>query len=580
MNRRHTQRWLLICLGAPLWMACGGDSPSPQRVAPASELSETPAAETSAVLFPLPKPPLDRLEPQARELIQGLQADLQGTASAVDDIAAPEALWGELGQTYLAYDFTAAAAQCLANAEQLDPGNPRWPYYRAVVAQRRGDLAAAEAHLERTLELRPGDVPTVLRLARMALEAHDLEAAEQRFQEALADPAAAAYASYGLGRVAIERQDPQRAIVHFRQTLAQQPEATAVHHALGLAHRDAGSLDKATQHLALAGPQAPRFDDPWLAEASQKVTGARVHLSQGGRDRRAGRYDSAIQHFRRAIELAPEDPSGHHNLGVVLGDLGRHREAVGHLQLALELEPERIDALFDLAMAHSRLGQMDEAVANLDRVLTLDPLDHEARRRRAALHLQQGRTEMARTELRQMLTADTQDTASRWLLAQAEEAAGNPEAAGRHYEAVAVAEPDRLAAHLGVVRLWMASGDYGRVKGHLETALENPSSSPETRYPLQHLLARLLATCPDATLRNGPRALELAQQVFARQPTLPHGETLGLALAEAGRFEEATALQEQLVEQARRAGAPPALRQRLEMELASYRRGEAVRADH
>ncbi len=579
-NVYGTGGWVAVCLGLFLLAACGDNTPAPEQV-PATTTSEpVPAAAAGTVLWPLPKPVLDRLEPQARELITALQKDLQGTGSTAGDIAAPEALWGELGQTYLAYDFADAAAQCLANAQQLDPQNPRWPYYRAVVAQRRGDFAAAKGFLQHTLELRPGDVPSLLRLGRLALEEHNLDDAEQLFQEALLDPAATAYAHYGLGRVAIERQNPSRAILLFGQALTEQPEASAVHHALGLAYRDTDRLDEATHHLALAGPQAPRFSDPWLEEASRKVTGARVHLSQGSRDRRAGRYNSAMQHFRRAIELSPDDPSGHHNLGVLLGDLDRHQEAVGHLQSALELEPQRIDALFDLAMARSHLGQLDQAVSVLDRLLTLDSLDHEARRRRAAIYLQQGRVEMARAELRRMLATDAQDTASLWLLAQTEEAAGDHRAASRLYESVAVAEPDRLPAHLGVVRLRMDLRQYGLVKGHLEAALEHSSLSSATRRPLQHLLARLLATCPDATLRNGQRALDLAQQVFAQEQTLPHGETLGLALAEADRFAEATALQQQLIDQAQRAGAPTPLIQRLEMELASYQRGETIQADH
>ena len=57
----------------------------------------------------------------------------------------------------------------------------------------------------------------------------------------------------------------------------------------------------------------------------------------------------------------------------------------------------------------------------------------------------------------------------------------------------------------------------------------------------QNNLAWLLATCPDARLRNGARAVELAQQAVqlsgGNSPEIL--DTLAAAYAEAGRFPEA-----------------------------------------
>ncbi len=56
---------------------------------------------------------------------------------------------------------------------------------------------------------------------------------------------------------------------------------------------------------------------------------------------------------------------------------------------------------------------------------------------------------------------------------------------------------------------------------------------------LRHLLARVLATCPAAEGRDGNRALELGSQVLREQETLEHTESLAMAYAELGRFDEA-----------------------------------------
>ena len=51
-----------------------------------------------------------------------------------------------------------------------------------------------------------------------------------------------------------------------------------------------------------------------------------------------------------------------------------------------------------------------------------------------------------------------------------------------------------------------------------------------------------------------------------------------MALAEAGRFDDAAALQQQVVEQLAAGAAPAPPLERARARLATYRRGEAVRA--
>jgi tetratricopeptide (TPR) repeat protein len=71
----------------------------------------------------------------------------------------------------------------------------------------------------------------------------------------------------------------------------------------------------------------------------------------------------------------------------------------------------------------------------------------------------------------------------------------------------------------------------------------------------KHALARLLAACPEAALRDGRRALELAVQVFrsSAEPDFEYGQTLAMALAEAGEFDQAVSLQRSLLDVVKRA---------------------------
>jgi tetratricopeptide (TPR) repeat protein len=69
--------------------------------------------------------------------------------------------------------------------------------------------------------------------------------------------------------------------------------------------------------------------------------------------------------------------------------------------------------------------------------------------------------------------------------------------------------------------------------------LEDAHQRFPVRVATATTLARLLASAPDVSLRDGRHALELAVAVNTAEPSPVHGETMALALAELGRCDEA-----------------------------------------
>jgi hypothetical protein len=73
-------------------------------------------------------------------------------------------------------------------------------------------------------------------------------------------------------------------------------------------------------------------------------------------------------------------------------------------------------------------------------------------------------------------------------------------------------------------------------------------ASSQPRRRAQNSLAWLLATCPEDTVRDGPRAVVLAEQIVAAVPRdAVYLNTLAAAYAEVGRFEDAAATQEEAI---------------------------------
>ncbi len=68
------------------------------------------------------------------------------------------------------------------------------------------------------------------------------------------------------------------------------------------------------------------------------------------------------------------------------------------------------------------------------------------------------------------------------------------------------------------------------------------------------MLAYLLAASPDYDLRNGARALELAQLVYKATGLVNHGIVVALALAELGRCDEASSWLRLMIAKASEAG--------------------------
>ena len=571
----------------------------------AAALSAQPAVD----LIDVPEPSLEALPEADRELLGDLREEARVAVGAGAPPSEIGSRYGALGRAYLLHDLVEPAAAALGNARRLDPGTVDWVYFAGVLHQREGEIAEAEAAFREVLEREPEDVAARVRLGQVRFVASDLAGAAEAFREALSRQPGIAAALYGLGQIAYAEGRDSEAIEHLEAALAAQPSATSIHHLLGLAHRRAGDLEAAKRHLAANRHDPVDLTDPRMDALPSLLRGSPPHLKAGTRAANAGDFQRAIGHFRRAIEVEPTDPLAHYNLALALVRTGDPGGAIGALERAVELDPGYRDAHYNLATTLAGLGRWSEAAAHFRRAAEIDPLDAGARLGWARAELAAGNGTEARRLLESLATADGSvsgeaRTEALLLLADLTERAGDPaDAESRLREALEPGSPqvfEALGSLLGRQgRFREAAGIYGR-------AVERWPASPQARFgqvmalllagadrearaaledavvalpeslELRHLLARVLAASPDPAVRDPARALELATDLANRRSTLTHGETVAMALAASGRFEEAAALQSRLVDAARReTGVDP---RPLERRLASYRAGEPVTA--
>jgi spermidine synthase len=121
----------------------------------------------------------------------------------------------------------------------------------------------------------------------------------------------------------------------------------------------------------------------------------------------------AVELYRRAAMLRPEDPVPHHKLGVALATLGDMQQAVEQLSMAVRLAPDAAVIRSNLGMALFASGDTDAAAIELQQALRLNPSLSGAHRTLGMILLRQGRRAEAEMHLRKALELDPRDDETR-----------------------------------------------------------------------------------------------------------------------------------------------------------------------
>jgi tetratricopeptide (TPR) repeat protein len=221
-----------------------------------------------------------------------------------------------------------------------------------------------------------------------------------------------------------------------------------------------------------------------------------------------GNVKDAIRHYKQALENYPNYAEAHYNLGVVFLKMGALDDAIAEYRQALKIVPDYMEAHFDLGAALALKGNLDEAVAQYRKVLEIRPDYAEADYNLGKVLLLKGDLDGAMTCL-DKTTIGSPDSPARWFNL------GNEFLQERDLECAmvcyrqAIKLNPRLAdayANLGV-----ALSQKGQTKEAMDSWQRALEINPDQVY-VQNNLAWLLATTPDAALRNGARAVALAQQ--------------------------------------------------------------------
>ena len=504
--------------------------------------SDSSSQSAGSPLTTVEHPAIDRMEPIVRQHLQAARETCDALATA--KLTSPRqrgVAWGELGKAYFTYALPGPAAACFQNAQSLDPDEFRWSYLLAHSLEQDGRIEDAIPAMGRALKAMGGDAtatpPDQLAglcfLGDMAMRVSRPVEARRTLEAALLVNPECPFALVMLGQLASESGDSVAAMAHFQRDLQLVPNRAEIRALMAAEYRRQGDLTKAAEYAPSAGAELRTgplaYADPLVRSVEELNRSAKRQILLGLRHLQAGRLQQAALLFARGVEIDPENAGAHGNLGLTLLALNRTEEAVRELK-----EARRLDS-------HS-----EELRAGLIRAGVQNPATRQT-----------GIDDALAWRNEQPKNLPTFEVlANAYFQAELYQ-----EALDIYGEAAGLA-PDKPWPLMGQAQALAALNRHAEARDHIERAL---TTFPDDR-DIRHTAARFLVTCPDEKQRDATRGLSLSQQLFTAAESAIRGETLALALAENGRFDEAVTRQRWAVTTCGDQ-AGPHIRDRLEQEL-------------
>jgi tetratricopeptide (TPR) repeat protein len=222
--------------------------------------------------------------------------------------------------------------------------------------------------------------------------------------------------------------------------------------------------------------------------------------------RQSGIYTNAETLWRTTIDRNPVCWLAYYNLGTIQIQNGKATDAINQFQRALRIKPDYAEAHNNLGTALFQNGQTDEAIANLQQAVAIWPGYAEAHNNLGTALLQKGEADEAII----------------------------------HFQSALAIRPNYAKAHYNFGNALIKKGQLGEAINQYEQSLAIQPGFIETQSVIAQI-AWVLATSPDPSVRNGTKAVELAQQMDqlsgGGNPVVV--TTLAAAFAEMGRFPEA-----------------------------------------
>ncbi|MBV9222585.1 MAG: tetratricopeptide repeat protein [Acidobacteriaceae bacterium] len=166
---------------------------------------------------------------------------------------------------------------------------------------------------------------------------------------------------YYLGRTKYNENRFEEAVVAFQRCLKLDDKHVKAEDNLGLSYQALGRLDDALQ--------AYRNAIDWQSDAKVKNPGPFIDI--GGLFLETNQPEKAVEYLQKALEIAPDDPKAHQQLGKAYFNLNNLPKALVELEKAAQLAPNNAPVHYILAQVYRKQGLGEKAKGEFDRYTKL-----------------------------------------------------------------------------------------------------------------------------------------------------------------------------------------------------------------
>jgi arylsulfatase A-like enzyme/Tfp pilus assembly protein PilF len=220
------------------------------------------------------------------------------------------------------------------------------------------------------------------------------------------------------------------------------------------------------------------------------------------------RFAEAVEHFQRALALAPDHEASLHGLATAFRRMGRGADATLGFERLYEVSGGELSAGLPLAELYQEAGRLEDAAAVLERATARPEGEAVRLNRLGELRALQGRAAEAAGLFERALAADPQLPGPAFNLAVLSEEAGDEARAIALYEQAIERAPKHYQAQFNLGRLYSQRGEIERQRAMWEAAI---ASNPDFVRGYYYLAKLLMDEG-----RELSRAEELAREGIAR----------------------------------------------------------------